>query len=155
MLKSPLRTLFAVLLAAGSGVPALHAQSQLNLKMKVPFAFQYGEQRLAPGTYRMNMMDPYVMQLQSGSHSARAMVSCWIEPGSVRTGHALFRKHGDRYFLEEIWAASSGAHLRIYQSVREKRADRELESEGEGPAQVQLSLLETSALKQARAHNFN
>lgn len=155
MLKSPLRSLFAVLLAAGSGASALHAQSQLNLKMKVPFAFQYGEQRLAPGTYRMNMMDSYVLQLQSGPHSARAMVSCWIESRSVRTGHALFRKHGDRYFLEEIWVASSGAHLRIHQSVREKRAGQELASEGEGPDQVQLSLLETGALKQVRAHNLN
>ena len=145
-MKSHVRRLVAVLLAVGSCVPALCAESKSHLTMRVPFAFQFGAQRFAPGTCRIYDVTPYVLQLKCGSSLGTAMVRDDIDFRTVRPGYALFRKYGDRYFLVEIRPSNSTARVRIYESGWEKQAARELEAERRSPTLVKLALIEARAV---------
>lgn len=142
-MKSPIRTLSAALLAAVSFMPALFAQSAVNLGMQVPFAFQYGSQRFAGGACRMQLLRPDFLQLRCGSRAAMAMVRDEPESRGARPGHVVFRKYGDRYFLVEIWAGGSSTHLTVYESKWEKQAAQKLlASNGQTPTLVELALLD-------------
>ena len=141
-MKSHIRILSAVLLAVAFSVPALYAQSDLNVQMKVPFAFQYSAQRFAPGTCRMNMAGQFILVLRCGSTSAMAMVQLEVDPRPAGSAYALFRKHGDRYFLEQIWPGVH-THLTVYESQLEKRSAREVEAKGGGaPTLVEVALVQ-------------
>lgn len=141
-MKSHIRGISAILLAIISFAPALCAQSKIDAEMQVPFAFQYGAQRFAPGSCQIRNIGPYILQLRCGSSSAAAMVRYDIDYRAPRTGSALFRKYGDRYFLEEIRTAASPARIRIYQSKWQKQAARELEARNEAATLVELALVE-------------
>lgn len=139
-MKSRIFTMCAVLLAAASCVPVLSAQDQVHLNMQVPFAFQYGTVRFAPGLCRGDMPNPVILRLTCGSHAVMKIAVYGTLPVTSPASFAVFKKYGNRYFLEEIQLADS--HITIIESQAEKRAARELATRGGSPSLVEVALLE-------------
>lgn len=139
-MKSRISTICAVLLAAASCVPVLSAQSNVNLKMRVPFPFQYGTVQFAPGLCQGDMLNPETLRLTCGSRTSIKIAVYGTLPLTSRTSFAVFKKYGNRYFLEEI--RLSDARITIIESQAEKHAARELEARGESPSLVEVGLLE-------------
>lgn len=143
-MKSPLCTLSAIVLAIVSCAPALCGQSvETHLRMQVPFPFQYGSERFAAGSCEMTLPQTNILQLRCGSHSAMAMVEDEDASRTIRAGHALFRKYGYRYLLEEIWVPGGTTRLTVYDSKWKKQASRELRAANPAPSVVELALLDT------------
>lgn len=139
-MKSHIRLMCAVLLAVASCAPVLSAQTDTHLKMQVPFAFQYGPTYFAPGMCRGDMPNPMILRLTCGSRTAMKIAVYGTHSASSQASFALFKKYGDRYFLEEIQTAD--AHITIIESKTEKRAARELAAKGGSPTLVEVALLE-------------
>jgi hypothetical protein len=59
----------------------------------------------------------------------------------ARTSVVIFKKYGDRYFLEQVREAGAVTHIDVLQSQAEKRATRELASRGTEATQIALALL--------------
>lgn len=138
-MKSRISAMCAVLLAAASCVPVLSAQTQVHLKMQVPFAFQYGTMQFAPGLCRGDMPNPVILRLTCGSRTVMKIADYGTLPVTSRTSFAVFKKYGNRYFLEEIQLSDS--HIRIIESQAERHAARELLARGETPSLVEVALL--------------
>jgi len=62
-------------------------------------------------------------------------------PVTSRTSFAVFKKYGNRYFLEEIQLSDS--HIKIIESQAERHAARELLARGETPSLVEVALLKS------------
>jgi hypothetical protein len=134
----------AALFAAVSLMSALHAQTGTVVKVNVPFAFNCGATQFAPGTYTLNMLRMDTMLVRSRRKAGLAMTEPDYSLTANKTGYALFRKYGGRYFLEQVWLPGSTTHIEVYESKWEKRAATELARQGSEPTRIELALLDVS-----------
>jgi hypothetical protein len=132
----------AILAAVASLSPALHAQPNLlYAKVNVPFSFDYGSKHFSHGIYTLTMKDQNTLTIRSDASTAMAMVQTDYTPVREKTSQVIFRKYGDRYFLEEVLVSGSATHVAVLESGAEKRAARELASWGGSASEVALALL--------------
>ncbi len=144
-MKSNIRAfVVTALFAATSLVPAVHAQTGTVVKVNVPFAFDCGPSHFAPGTYTLNMIRMNTMLVRSPHNAGLVMTESDYSLKPNKTGIAVLRKYGDRYFLEELWLPDSTTHIKVYESKWERRAATELASEGRNPSTIELALLDVS-----------
>src|ERR1700761_7154743 len=103
-MKTTIRTIaLATVVAIASLSQAVIAQTgQHALKVKVPFAFNYGSQRFAPGAYTLVMENQNVLSLRNGQRSARILIETGYDPTERKSGYVVFRKYGSIYFLTEF-----------------------------------------------------
>jgi hypothetical protein len=141
-----IRTLFAVaatLFAAASTVPAARAQN-VHARVQIPFAFDYGSRHFEPGLYRIDNLSASVLELSGRRAAAMVIYRSDVNMQPAESSYILFRKYGDRYFLQEVWSAASAQHLSILESNSETRAIRERSMTDSGTS-VQVAFLRTPA----------
>jgi hypothetical protein len=132
-------TALATLVAAFALLtPAMHAQ--VNAHLNVPFAFDYGTRHFAPGACTLVRQSPDIFVLSRGKDAGIAIVQTYIESTQPAASKAIFRKYGDRYFLEEVIFAASGLHITLNESDAERRVNREYVQRGSGASTVALVL---------------
>lgn len=119
--------------------PAMHAQ--INAHVSVPFAFDYGSKHFGPGAYTLTMDGPDTLIIHSGTNGATAIVQLAIERTRPATSEVIFKRYGNRYFLQEVVIAGGGQHVTVNESDAERRVDREFAMRGSGPTPVALALL--------------
>jgi hypothetical protein len=136
-------SLIAAFLAVAPLSPALHAQrQQMQVKVNVPFAFESGARHYTAGVYTVRMENQHTMVIQGSSESGLAMAQVADDSQPAKKGKAVFQRHGNQYFLSEIWVAGKSEHLYFPGS----KADSKLQIAGNGtaPTEVELAVLETA-----------
>ncbi len=127
-------------------IPAVHAQTTLYARVNVPFAFDYGTSHFAPGAYTLTMDSADFLIVCGSRGCAIAIVGTAMDSTRPGTSQAIFRKYGDRNFLEEVVIAN-GKHITVNESDAERRAaNREFVMSGSMPAQFALTLVPERAL---------
>lgn len=147
-MKSSIRTIaLAAIVAIASLSQTMHAQTVAYAsRVHVPFSFDYGTQHFSAGTYAISMQNASVLAVRTSGRTAFAIVQ--VDSGRLypNTGSVIFRKYGDRYFLEEYRPAGSNTVIKVYESQAERRATREFASLHSQPTLVELALLSPPAL---------
>lgn len=141
-MTSNIRTLaLATLVAVASLSHTLHAQSIAQpLAIHVPFSFDYGSRHFAAGTCVLNRNSLNTLIVRCNGTAAVAMIKTEYDPTPAKSSFVLFKKYGDRYFLQEIHIANATGHLDVYESDTEKRATREYASRGSQPTELAVAL---------------
>ena len=135
-------SLSAAVLAVASLSTASYAQAQtMKAQVTVPFAFEYGSRHHAAGVYSIDKESGPAMLVRNGSDAGFALTLPDIDAHPAKTSKVVFRRYGDRYFLQEIWTAGSLTHLHCVQSSAEKQAESlELASKRTAPKGLELAL---------------
>ncbi len=141
-MKSSIRNFaVATFVALASLAPAMHAQLATDsARVNVPFSFDYGKTHFAHGVYTITMTGMNVLTVRSRTESAMAVVRTAFDPGRRVTSQAIFKKYGDRWFLEEVRIAG-GPDITVNESAAEKSAASELAQRGSQPATLALAFL--------------
>jgi hypothetical protein len=142
-MKFNIRTIaLATLVATASLSQTLHAQTLAEpVRIDVPFSFDYGTQHLSHGVYVLSMSSQNVLSVRGNGPSGVAMIQTSWDRTPAKNSVVIFKKYGDRYFLQEVRIAGAATHMDVLESQAEKRATRELASRGTEPTQVALALL--------------
>jgi hypothetical protein len=142
-MKSNFRTIaLATLVAIASLSSTLHAQAlTMGVRVNVPFSFDYGSEHFGRGVYNLTMEGQHFLIVRSSTSAAAAMVQSSWDRTPAKNSVVVFKKYGDRYFLDEVSIAGADTHINVLQSRDEKRATRELASRGESATQVALAFL--------------
>ncbi|MGB6608514.1 MAG: hypothetical protein WA891_09755 [Acidobacteriaceae bacterium] len=142
-MKSNFRTIaLATLVVIASLSSTLHAQTlTTGVRVNVPFSFDYGSKHFGQGVYTLNRDGEHFLVLRGNSSVATAMIQAAWDRTPAKNSVVVFKKYGDRYFLDEISIAGAATHIDVLQSGDEKRATRELASRGENATQVALAFL--------------
>jgi hypothetical protein len=142
-MTSNIRTIaLATLVAIASLSQTLHAQTAPNsARVNVPFSFDYGTKHFAHGVYTLTREGMNVLRISSGTENAMAVIQTGWMPTRIKSSEVVFRKYGDRYFLDEVLIADLGADITVNESKAEKSAARELAQRGSQPATLALAFL--------------
>ncbi|HEV2323284.1 MAG TPA: hypothetical protein VGS10_04935 [Terracidiphilus sp.] len=132
----------AALAATALLSPAMHAQIPDGMQVKVPFAFNFGAQHFAPGTYSVSMLYDNVLRVSNNAKSGLAAVHSGTNSRGTNANYLIFRKYGDRYFLAEYHPFHSATLVRIPESQTERSVAREFAQNKSGVGGVRLALLE-------------
>jgi hypothetical protein len=125
LLFTNLRSLLAAAVLAtvvfASSGRAQNASAQV--RVRIPFAFESGDAHLPAGTYTI-MVQPshYVLLVHGYPKSAFAMAQPEDERHMTDQGKVIFRRHGSRYFLRDVWVSGTSTHYQCIQT----RAERQL-----------------------------
>jgi hypothetical protein len=108
MKKTIIRTIAALSLFASLSAAA-YAQTDGRATFKIPFDFTVNNQTFPAGDYTVQFQvnhNPQLLRIGDENASATAFVrtTAKISAASAKTTKLIFRTHGDRYFLGEIWA---------------------------------------------------
>jgi hypothetical protein len=114
------------LLLAASTIPAA-AQGKRMLVLKAPFGFTVENHTVPAGTYWITLQDRW-LQIQTADGEAVASVLT-LPASQTKEGNArvVFHQYHERYFLSEVWLASSQRGRQTLES-REEQRSRKLES---------------------------
>ncbi len=107
--KTSVTILMAGLLVLLATWPAA-AQISPTLKADIPFEFVAGTTTMAAGEYTVEAgTNPAVVAIRSADLSAQAfaLTHRLQANGTPEQAKLVFRKHGDRYFLAQIWTAGT------------------------------------------------
>jgi hypothetical protein len=121
---------FAVLtLALAFTAPHAAAQSaKKRLVLKAPFSFIIENHEIPAGTYWITLQDGW---LQMQTADGQAVTSVLTLPTEGRSNEdkarATFHRYGNRYFLSQVWLASSARGRQTLESDEEQRS-RKLEA---------------------------
>jgi hypothetical protein len=85
--------------------------SEVLARVSVPFGFETGSKRFAPGTYTIRMANAHTLLIRSASESGLATVSTESTGPAPRSGTAVFEHRGNRYFLRGITVAGNSRRL--------------------------------------------
>lgn len=117
---------FPLLTGLFGPTPSALAQSSATDKMTVtvPFAFSIGNRRFAPGSYSVERISSYALQVHSNTtkHGAFMMVRGEDGRGVLSSGRLVFEgTRGDMY-LTQAWFAGTNKQ---YDAVTKPRRDLE------------------------------
>jgi hypothetical protein len=141
-MKSNIRNFaIAAFAALVSLSPAMHAQVDYDsVRVHVPFSFDYGTKHFAQGVYTITRSGAVTLIIRCGADAAMAIVDSGYDPAPRQTSQVIFRKYGDRYFLQEVQMAN-GDEITLSESQAEKSAARELARRGSQPTTLALAVL--------------
>jgi hypothetical protein len=111
-----------VTLAVGS----VYAQSDLRLKMNIPFEFSVGDEALPAGEYTVRPIFRGVLMIQNADGSATKVFST-IGARARKTPYEsslVFHRYGDEYFLSKIWTIGNDTGHELFKSRAEKEIIR-------------------------------
>jgi hypothetical protein len=115
----------AAVIAVASLAPASRAQTAIQLRANVPFAFQFGSHHYPAGSYTVKSLSEDFVLLSSKAGRGVGMVENSYGKAPA-TGKLVFNRYGNHYFLEEIWAPNTGTHLECIKTSAERQISREL-----------------------------
>ncbi len=109
-----------VTLAAGS----VYAQSELRLKVNIPFEFSVWNEALPAGEYTVRQLYQGVLVIENADGSATEIFSTIGARASETPDESslVFHRYGDEYFLSTIWMTGNKTGREAFMS----RAEREL-----------------------------
>jgi hypothetical protein len=116
--------LFLMLSAA-----SVHAQSANRIAANIPFNFTAGDAKLKAGEYTIQRDNMQMLVVTSADGKTRAFV---LAPETVRRMRndmrekLVFHRHGDQYFLSEVWTSRETEGNGLYASDAERRLTKEL-----------------------------
>ena len=142
-MKSHIRMMAVAVLAALASLPMIaSAQTTvLYARVKVPFVFNYGTQRMPAGTYVVTLTDSGLLTVSGSPVTAMAIARVSYEPARVSASQAVFNQYGHRYFLEGLTIDGSGAEVSVPTSETEQLYSREWAMNRQVPSQRTLALL--------------
>jgi hypothetical protein len=98
------------------------AQSpQALATVNIPFTFHIGDQTMPAGMYRIDLVSNHVVKLQGPDHAVGS-VAMHNATKSFASDHGIivFDRHGENYFLRQIWTAGNKDGLESWQTHIEK-----------------------------------
>jgi hypothetical protein len=108
-----------VTLAVGS----VYAQSELRLKVNIPFEFSVGDEALPAGEYTVRQLSQGFLVIENADGSATEIFSTIVARASKTPDESslVFHRYGDEYFLSTIWMTGNITGREIFKSrpVRE------------------------------------
>jgi hypothetical protein len=128
--------LFFMLAAA-----SVHAQSANRIAANVPFDFTAGNAKLKAGEYTIRRDDMQMLVVTSADGKTRAFV---LAPETVRRTRSdvpeklVFNRHGDQYFLAEVWISRETDGNGLHASGAERRLTKELAKTKAGPERIEI-----------------
>src|SRR6058998_3601664 len=110
MKKQALRILSVLSLFAGMAASSLYAQSDGQLVAKVPFDFAIGGKTFSAGDYEvrtvLNHQGSLLIRTADGRSSSFALTHSVQSLDVQEQAKLVFQRHGDHYFLAQIWFGS-------------------------------------------------
>jgi len=128
--------LFFMLAAA-----SVHAQSANKISATVPFDFTAGDAKLKAGEYKIRRDDMQMLVVTSADQKTRAFV---LAPKTVRRTRSdgseklVFHRHGNQYFLAEVWISRGTDGNGLYISAAERRLMKDLAKTEAGPERIEI-----------------
>ena len=124
--------LVSIIVLAFVTAVASNAQSRFRIiKADIPFAFVVGDKTLAAGEYLVGQISTssdagiFIRSSEGNQHALRltnAVSASVPKQKSVLT----FRRHGNTYFLAQVWLSGSVEGREVIKSKAERSAEREL-----------------------------
>jgi len=99
-----IKSLVTMLIGSGALAVGLQAQSDVTITARIPFPFDVGRQRIAPGTYRFRPISPFelsVLNVKTGDLEIFA-VHPDIQPTFEQHGRLIFRDSAGNPVLNEV-----------------------------------------------------
>lgn len=138
-MKSIIQTIALAAVVGIASVPAGHAQTGWHRAgVTVPFSFDCGQTHLAHGRYVLSI-DGNVLTIRGNGSAATVLAQSSYNPTTTETLRVVFKRYGDRYFLEEVRGARN--ELTVNETSAEKRAAREFATHGMRPETLALALV--------------
>lgn len=139
--------LFVAMLAGFVLAPPIHAQNLAVLThVRIPFAFRSGLRLYPAGIYTVRVTANGLLQIQGNSASGNTFLQPHENSGK-QANHSklIFTRYGNRYFLEEVWATTTGVHVDCVKTAEERELQHEvaLASSPNPPAKVELAALQS------------
>src|SRR5580700_9785788 len=123
-------SLFIALVFALTIYPAkAHAQIIGDLEVNIPFQFHAGNAKLPAGDYRIHVLDNSdltIMEISSadGSTSALFQVQDAEANSTPAKTELIFNKHGNRYFLAQLFDEGNPSGSKVLESRYEKKISK-------------------------------
>ena len=138
-MKSIIQTIALAAVVGIASVPAVHAQTGWHrASVTVPFSFDCGKTHLAHGQYVLSV-DGNVLTIRGTASATTVLALSSYNPTATEALRVVFKKYGDRYFLEEVRGAMN--ELTVNETSDEKRAAREFATRGMRPETLALALV--------------
>jgi hypothetical protein len=140
-MKHSISTLAIATLVAIASLTQAHAQTNAS-KVNVPFAFDFGSQHYAAGTYTIDLQgaDNLVLVNDAKRSTRLALIESRTDSGSsIASASLTFRKYVNTYFLAKY--STSGATFTLMESSKERSLAREQAMNQTEPSLVQLAAL--------------
>jgi hypothetical protein len=106
--------------------------------VNIPFAFENGSQHFTPGLYTIRMDYRNIMIIRGNAGSGIAITWFDEDRHPSDTTKVVFRRYGERYFLDQVWIAGEATHAYTLPSKAEKR---EIAANGGASTSVQVAAL--------------
>ena len=122
-MKNSLKFLGALALLFTVAAPQVPAQTQRRLVLNTTFNFTIENREIPAGSYWITLKDGW-MQLQTAD--GKAVTSVLTLPTEGKSdgakARAIFHRYHNRYFLSQVWLASSARGRQTLESHDEQRA---------------------------------
>jgi len=135
------RNLFGALMtlvaAFAIAVPAVHAQSKIELSANVPFAFSVNGNNLPGGDYEVAQVGDRatLIETRDGQNKVLGLYAA-MESSKTNETKLVFDKVGDHYFLREIWTSARSQGMAVPKSKLENEIQASNREFGGGGAQT-------------------
>jgi hypothetical protein len=135
------RNLFGALMtlvaAFAIAVPAVHAQSKIELSATVPFAFSVNGNSLPAGDYEVAQVGDRATLIETRDGQNKVLgLYAYAGPSNGDQTKLVFDKIGDHYFLREIWTSARGQGMAVPKSKLENEIQASNRESGGGGAQT-------------------
>jgi hypothetical protein len=138
-MKHSISTLALVALVAIASLTQAHAQTHAS-KANVPFAFSYGNENFAAGTYTIELAGDSELAVTKNGHTRFVMIQARTDSDSPMTpGYVSFRRYGNSYFLA-AYHTNGGVTFGFGTTSKERSLTRELAVNPSDSGTVRLAL---------------
>jgi hypothetical protein len=107
----------------GLAVASVQAQTPDRVEVNIPFEFSAGKTTLKPGIYSIKRMSGNLLRLRNTDGESAVILNAPVTHSSTdsQAGERLvFNKHGDQYFLSQIWLTVDSGRQVLTQTKAEK-----------------------------------
>jgi hypothetical protein len=119
----------SMFLLATLALTAVHAQSKISIKVKVPFKFMVSDKAFPAGYYSVSSSGDHLTIQDAAGRSIFTGLATEVSGRHVaETGEVVFHCYGDRCFLSEFWTPTRDNGSQVLPS----RYERELAKIGKG-----------------------
>jgi hypothetical protein len=113
--------LLGLICAAAPLTPAARAIDFDNaVIVNIPFAFQDGTKHFSAGLYRIGVSSEGLAVIRGNSDGGYATTWFDRDPEPSKTSKVVFRKFGDKYFIDEIFIQGQDKHTYFRPSKHEE-----------------------------------
>jgi hypothetical protein len=121
------------------------AQAQEAVAVNIPFDFAAGKTTLPAGEYSVKVSESthsLILISRKDSSASAFIITYPVAAANVQTESKLvFNRHGDRYFLSQVWSEGNSQGRQLMKTAREKEMalTANIETEGQVTLVAELS----------------